>query len=65
MELPPSNREWLDCTVALVNKCRKLESIIVGGMRGPLQCFTCLRIISPALQIKSVSQRLNIATQVV
>ncbi|KAJ4792616.1 F-box family protein-like [Rhynchospora pubera] len=50
--------------IALVNKCRKLESINVGGMRVPLDCFTGLCIISPALQIKSVSQHLNISTQV-
>jgi hypothetical protein len=51
--------------IALVNKCRKLESINVGGMRVPLHCFTGLRTISPALQIKSIPQHLNIATQVV
>ncbi|XP_078157863.1 F-box/RNI-like superfamily protein isoform X2 [Carex rostrata] len=51
--------------IALVNKCRKLESINVGGMRVPLDCFTGLRTISPALQIRSVSQHLNISTQVV
>ncbi|XP_072973224.1 F-box protein At5g67140 [Typha angustifolia] len=44
----------------LVNKCHKLESINVGGMRVPVDCFITLVAISPALQIKSISHYLNI-----
>ncbi|KAJ3695463.1 hypothetical protein LUZ60_000840 [Juncus effusus] len=50
--------------IALVNKCRKLESINVGGMRVPLDCFIALLAISPALQLKSISQYLIAGTQV-
>ncbi|KAJ6795024.1 F-box protein [Iris pallida] len=36
----------------IVHKCRKLESINVWGMRVPVDCFSGLLTISPALQIK-------------
>ncbi|XP_068657654.1 F-box protein At5g67140 [Aristolochia californica] len=38
--------------ITLVNKCRKLESINVWGMRVPVDCFISLLAISPALEIK-------------
>ena len=38
--------------LVLVNKCRKLESINVWGLRVPLDCFVGLLTISPALQIR-------------
>lgn len=41
-----------DGLLALVNKCSKLESINVWGMRVPLDCFIGLLTISPALQIR-------------
>lgn len=37
--------------LVLVNKCRRLESINVWGMRIPVDCFVSLVAISPALQI--------------
>lgn len=50
--------------VALVNKCRKLECINVGGMRVPPESFVGLLSISPALQIRSFLQILNANVQV-
>ncbi|XP_058080458.1 F-box protein At5g67140 isoform X2 [Magnolia sinica] len=48
-----SCRHVTECgLIALVNKCRKLESINVWGMRVPVDCFIGLLAISPALQIK-------------
>ncbi|CAH9060459.1 unnamed protein product [Cuscuta epithymum] len=38
--------------LALVNKCGKLESINVWGMRISVECFIALLTISPALQIQ-------------
>ncbi|KAG0512977.1 hypothetical protein BDA96_10G061400 [Sorghum bicolor] len=45
--------------VALVNKCRRLECINVGGMRVPPESFVGLLSISPALQIRSIHRILN------
>ncbi|GER30900.1 F-box family protein [Striga asiatica] len=45
--------------LALVNKCRELRSINVWGMRVPLDCFTGLLTISPALQIQPKGMLLN------
>ncbi|CAN6172671.1 unnamed protein product [Urochloa humidicola] len=51
--------------VALVNKCRRLECINVGGMRVPPESFVGLLSISPALQIRSIPQIiLNAGVQV-
>ncbi|KAK9135929.1 hypothetical protein Syun_015259 [Stephania yunnanensis] len=47
--------------VALVNNCRKLESINVFGMRVPVDCFIRLLAISPALQLKPAAVHLNVA----
>ncbi|XP_073100681.1 F-box protein At5g67140 isoform X2 [Elaeis guineensis] len=47
----------------LVNKCRRLESINVWGMRVPVDCFISLLSISPALQIKPMSHHLSIGNQ--
>ncbi|KAH9618997.1 hypothetical protein KSS87_015681 [Heliosperma pusillum] len=44
----------------LVNKCRKLESINVWGTRVPLDFFTGLLTISPALQIRPISLLPNV-----
>ncbi|KAK9109246.1 hypothetical protein Sjap_017306 [Stephania japonica] len=48
--------------VALVNNCRKLESINVFGMRVPVDCFIRLLAISPALQLKPAAVHLNVAS---
>jgi hypothetical protein len=50
--------------VALVNKCRRLECINVGGMRVPPESFVGLLSISPALQIRSIPHILNAGVQV-
>nr|CAB3469744.1 unnamed protein product [Digitaria exilis] len=50
--------------VALVNKCRRLECINVGGMRVPPESFVSLLSISPALQIRSIPQILTAGLQV-
>jgi hypothetical protein len=50
--------------VALVNKCRRLECINVGGMRVPPESFVGLLSLSPALQIRSIPQILNARVQV-
>ena len=50
--------------VALVNKCRRLECINVGGMRVPPESFVGLLSISPALRIRSIPQILNAGVQV-
>ncbi|KAF8698122.1 hypothetical protein HU200_035637 [Digitaria exilis] len=50
--------------VALVNKCRRLECINVGGMRVPPESFVSLLSISPALQIRSIPQILTAGVQV-
>ncbi|KAL6898090.1 hypothetical protein ACP4OV_006686 [Aristida adscensionis] len=50
--------------VALVNKCRRLECINVGGMRVPQESFAGLLSISPALQIRSIPYILNARVQV-
>lgn len=38
--------------LVLVNKCCKLESMNVWGLRVPLDCFAGLLTISPTLQIQ-------------
>ncbi|CAL9053991.1 unnamed protein product [Musa banksii] len=48
--------------IMLVNKCRKLESINVWGMRVPVDCFVSLLAISPALKIKPSTQHLSVGT---
>lgn len=47
--------------IALVNNCRKLETINVWGMRVPVDSFYTLLAIRPALQILPQSL-LNIGT---
>lgn len=47
--------------LALVNKCRKLESINAWGMRVTVDCFVGLLTISPALQIEPKGMLPNIA----
>ncbi|XP_066371048.1 F-box protein At5g67140-like isoform X2 [Miscanthus floridulus] len=49
--------------VALVNKCRRLECINVGGMRVPPESFVGLLSISPALQIRSIPRILDAGVQ--
>lgn len=46
--------------VALVNKCRRLECINVGGMRVPPESLVGLLSISPALEIRSTARILNL-----
>ncbi|RLM55511.1 F-box protein [Panicum miliaceum] len=50
--------------VVLVNKCRRLECINVGGMRVPPESFVGLLSISPALRIRSIPQTINAGLQV-
>jgi hypothetical protein len=50
--------------VALVNKCRRLECINVGGMRVPPESFVGLLSLSPSLQIWSTPQILNARVQI-
>ncbi|KAF8733094.1 hypothetical protein HU200_015459 [Digitaria exilis] len=60
----PCAEHHLAGLVALVNKCRRLECINVGGMRVPPESFVSLLSISPALQIRSIPQILTAGLQV-
>lgn len=50
--------------VMLVDKCRKLESIDVWGMRAHVDCFLTLHTMNPTLQIKPVGGRVSLLSVV-